>query len=238
MRPTWLDAMVQRFQHNWETNPQFRAMVSGVLGLVIVVGLCATMGAAAIFASNVGGAFAGGGGGTNAFVTNGGSNPQATDVTFPMTTLTPWPNPQYPAAAPLPASGTPMPSPTPLPTATPQPTCDPSTDPNHCAGPGGGGGGGGGGNSDHISVSVSPSPFTVGTQVYASIHTSTPNEMFAISITWPNGGFVPQGVQGMTDGSGNATKSLGTVQGSCPGTMTLWVVTQNNQTGVRQGFSC
>src|SRR5215813_5587635 len=39
-----LDRIIQRWQHQWETNRQFRAAWSGVAGLLIVVGLCACMG--------------------------------------------------------------------------------------------------------------------------------------------------------------------------------------------------
>ena len=38
---TWLDLVVRRFQDRWETDPQYRALVSGVVGLVLVITLCA-----------------------------------------------------------------------------------------------------------------------------------------------------------------------------------------------------
>ncbi len=231
-RPNWLDAIVERFQHNWETNPQYRAMISGVIGLVIIVGLCATMGVAVTFANSIGGAFGGGNG--NAFIASSGPNAQSTDVAFPMTTLTPWPAPNIPGAAPIPASQTPQPTPTPPPTPTPLPTATPCL--SNC----GGGGGGGGGGYDKITVSVTPSTFKDGTTVYANIHTSVPGEGFAITVTWPNGVLGnPQGIQGYVDGSGNATPLIGQIPGGCPGgSLILWVVTQNNQSGVRPSFPC
>ena len=36
--------MVRRFQDRWETDPQYRALVSGVVGLMLVVTLCACTG--------------------------------------------------------------------------------------------------------------------------------------------------------------------------------------------------
>jgi hypothetical protein len=233
-RPNWLDAILERFQHNWETSPQFRAMWSGVAGIVMIVGLCATMAFAATFAGAIGNSL--GGGGTGSFISQGGSNPQATDVVFPMTTLTPWPDPNIPAAQNIPASKTPQPTATAAPTATPEPTATPCQ-PN-C----GGGGGGGGGGGDKIIVSVTPATFTYGTTVYANIHTSTPYEAYAITVTWPNGVLGnPQGIQGNVDASGNATALIGKIPtgGGCPGgQLVLWVVTQNNTSGVRPGFAC
>ena len=43
-RPSVLDRMLQRWQHRWETDRQFRAAWSGVAGLLIVVSLCACLG--------------------------------------------------------------------------------------------------------------------------------------------------------------------------------------------------
>jgi hypothetical protein len=234
-RPSWLDAMLERFQHSWETNPQFRAIWSGAAGLVMIVGLCAIMAFAATFAGAIGGTL--GGGGTGTFISQSGPNAQATDVAFPLTTLTPWPTPNVPAAQNIPASKTPQPSPTPAPSPTPEPTATP------CTGSGcGGGGGGGGGGNDKITVSVTPAIFTYGKAVYANIHTSIPNEGYAITVTWPNGVLGnPQGIQGQVDANGNATALIGTIPtgGGCPGgQLTLWVVTQNNTSGVRPSFPC
>jgi hypothetical protein len=36
--------MVYSFQHRWETNPQYRAAVSGVVGLVLLVAMCSCSG--------------------------------------------------------------------------------------------------------------------------------------------------------------------------------------------------
>ncbi len=68
-RPSWLDAMLERFQHSWETNPQFRAIWSGGAGLVIIVGLCAVLGVSATFANAIGGSFGGSGGDNSSFIT-------------------------------------------------------------------------------------------------------------------------------------------------------------------------
>lgn len=230
MRPSWLDSMVERFQHNWETNPQYRAVVSGVAGLVAIVGLCAVMGVAFSFANAVGGSIGGVNQNNNgSFVNSSGPSSQPTQITFPMLTLTPWPDSSAPNAAPLPASGTPQPTVTPVPTATLAPTPTPCK--SNC----------GGGPADNITVSISPSPFDTVNPITVYVQTTYPNDQFAISVTWPTGGYVPQGYSGTTDGSGAGSVSIGTVPSgsTCPGgRLTLWVVTQYNVTGVRTTFRC
>src|SRR5262245_38319977 len=41
---SWLDDLLHRFQHRWETNPQYRAAMSGVLGLLLLIFLCTCVG--------------------------------------------------------------------------------------------------------------------------------------------------------------------------------------------------
>src|SRR5258708_9652521 len=43
-RISWVDNLVYRFQHRWETNPQYRAAASGVAGVAMILVLCACLG--------------------------------------------------------------------------------------------------------------------------------------------------------------------------------------------------
>lgn len=210
MRPSWLDAMVEQFQHRWETNAQFRAMVSGVAGLVMVVGLCAVLGVSATFANAIGGSLGGGSG--NSFISQAGPNAQSTDVAFPMTTLTPWPAPNIPGAAPIPASQTPQPSPTsqPTPTDVPVPTGQ----------PGGGGNGGGGGGGGSI-TGTNPAPLKGGQPGSVLVQTKHPNTQVLINIVWPSGvSDFPAG-QGSTDSSGNGSIQINAVPVGCNGAVQI-----------------
>ncbi len=130
-----LDRMVQNFQHNWETNPQFRALWSGGLGLTIIVVMCACMGFAFTFAGTAAARLSGPTTSTGYQPpANGTVRPGSADsnITFPTATVSAWPSPQIPASSPIPPSLTPAPTPTALPSPTPVPTTT-----------GGGGGGGG-----------------------------------------------------------------------------------------------
>src|SRR5258707_12299956 len=69
-RISWLDSLVYGFQHRWETNPQYRAAVSGVAGLAMVLVLCACLGVLTT-AANAALAGFGGGGGNGLPRTNG-----------------------------------------------------------------------------------------------------------------------------------------------------------------------
>ena len=51
-RRSGLDRLIYRFQDRWETDRQFRAMVSGVLGLVMIIALCSCMGVVTTIANN------------------------------------------------------------------------------------------------------------------------------------------------------------------------------------------
>jgi hypothetical protein len=225
-RPSWLDSLVERFQDNWETKAQFRAMITGVAGLLVIALLCAALGAAASFAGAVGNVLGGGGASTYVSQVQGANTP--TPITFPWSTLPPWTNPVIPPASSLGPSQTPQPTPTFAPTPTLVPTATIATCYTNC---------GGGGPSDTITVSVSPATFTNGTQVTANIHTSTPNEGFSVFTYWPSGGVIPQRT-GTVDGNGNGSLALGAIPGGCPGKLKLWVTTQNNGNGVTVTFPC
>jgi hypothetical protein len=136
-RPQWaaprvsaLDHAIRRFQDRWETNSQFRATLSGVLGLVMIVALCSCMGVVTTVANS---ALAGVNGSRNADGsgnTNTGTGLIKGVPTFPTSTVPAWPQTGAPPYGIIPDSQTPIPKATELPTATPR--------------SGGGGGGGGG----------------------------------------------------------------------------------------------
>jgi hypothetical protein len=221
-RPSALDRMVRDFQHNWETNAQFRAMWSGGLGLAIVVMLCACLGFAFTFASATASRFSTGGSSANAYTSAGGTprpgGPDST-LTFPTETVPSWPAPQIPAGAPIPPSLTPAPTPTAMPTATPVPF-NPG---------GGGGGGGGGGAAGSVSIaSTNPSPLKQGAAGSVVVHTSQPNVQLIVNFTNQLGGYYPGNSPVTTDGGGNYTYSFSLPSGGCTNgsnsTLKFWII--------------
>ncbi len=150
-RPTWLDQIVYSFQHRWETNPQFRAMASGLVGLVVILMMCSCMGVLNATANSALAAIGLGGTGSSANIEgtpNTGTN-QANGYQPIPTPSVVYPTGVVPPEATVPQSQTPPPYPTATSTATPTDT----------PGPGGGGGGGscnGGGGG--TSWSFNPGP--------------------------------------------------------------------------------
>lgn len=135
-RPTWLDQIVYGFQHRWETAPQFRAMASGLVGLVLILIMCSCMGVLNATANSALAALGLGGGGNNAQATpNTGTNQVNGYQPIPTPSVV-YPTGVVPPVATVPDSQTPAPGPTP--TNTPPPAT-----PTDTPGPGGGGGGGG-----------------------------------------------------------------------------------------------
>jgi hypothetical protein len=132
-RPQWspprisgLERIIRRFQDRWETDRQYRATMSGVLGLVMVIALCSCMGVVTTVANS---ALAG----VSAARDSGSSQNSNTGIgqikgvpTFPTATVAPWQQSGVPPYTIIPNSQTPLPGPTQQPTAT--------------AGQGGGGG--------------------------------------------------------------------------------------------------
>ncbi len=115
-RLSWLDAVVYRFQHRWETNPQFRAAATGAIGLIVVIGMCSCMGITGAVANSVlAGAGAGGGG---SYGLDTGTGKLAAPTAFPTYTLPPYTPGSVPAVSPIPNSQTPQPGPTAQPTPT------------------------------------------------------------------------------------------------------------------------
>ncbi|HEX6122163.1 MAG TPA: hypothetical protein VFY89_03330 [Ktedonobacterales bacterium] len=149
------DRLMQRFQHRWETDRQWRAMMGGALALFALVALCGTVTGVAAAANQVLGpaglglvdigqpAQSDGTPDTGARLVNG-------VLTFPTPTAV-WTVGAIPALSPIPNSQTPIPKAT-----AAQPTPTPSPTPTNT---GGGGGslncsGSGGG----ISYALSPCP--------------------------------------------------------------------------------
>ena len=131
-RITWLDALVYRFQHRWETSPQYRAAATGVAGLVLVLLMCSCMAVVTLTANSalagigLAGSSAADGGSVNT-----GTNRITGADTIPTATVPDFTSPVIPVTT-IPSSQTPPPGPTPTP--TPSAT---ATDT-----PGGNGGGG------------------------------------------------------------------------------------------------
>ncbi len=212
-----LDHMVQNFQHKWETNPQFRATVSGGLGIAIVVMLCACLGVAFTFSSSIATAVSGSNttlSNTDAVVPNGTAKVGSVDNTLTFPTQTPGQvtSAQIPQAQLIPPSLTPQPTPTAQPTPTPLPTAPPGT--------GGGGGGGGCGNCTvtvtGYSLSHSSSTGSV------TVHTSKPNAQVNIFVQSP---WVSPTNPGSTDASGNGTIPIPGVSCSAGAAVSLWIKT-------------
>ena len=193
-RTSWLDDLIQRFQHRWETNPQYRAAMSGVLGLIFLITMCTCV-SLVTAGANVALASLGFGTGSN----DQGSGTTGTKevkgfATFPVTTYVP----QTPNAIPqgtVPSSGTPMPTPTSPPTPTDTPTPTPCT--ANC------GGGGGGGNSG----TVTGTPLGIWRASHTNqllIHTSQPNVGVSVIINnLPGVGTVPFQPAGVTNQNGD-----------------------------------
>lgn len=136
-RPTWLDRIVYGFQHRWETAPQFRAMASGLVGLVLILIMCSCMGVLNATASSALAAI-GLGGSTNVSAQgtpNTGTNQVNGYQAIPTPTVI-YPTGVVPPQATVPQSQTPPPNVTPTSAPSPTPTDTPTS--------GGGGGGGGG----------------------------------------------------------------------------------------------
>jgi len=234
-RRSGLDRLIYRFQDRWETDRQFRAMVSGVLGLVTIIALCSCMGVVTTIANNTVAS-------VNASRNVGVANSQNADTgigqiqgvpTFPTATVPAWQPGSSPSADVIPDSQTPLPSPTPLPTGTALPTATPCQ--TNC----GGGGGGGGGGSFDATVGGIPNPatWTAGNSASFTVTSSPGGVGLAIIITFPNSGFTVLDENGhMTDTSGNYTTKPFTVpSASTSGKAKVYIQAYYN--GVEKDFN-
>ena len=200
-----LDRMIHRFQDRWETDRQFRAMLSGVLGLVMVVALCSCMGVVTTVANSaLAGVSAARNSGGPSQNTNTGTGQIHALPTFPIATAPPLPQSGPPTYSVIPDSKTPVPSATVPPTATPQPTQS-------------GGGGGGGpttcqGSQSGSSWNLAPCPQVAGQGGTLNISAPRyPNATLNIVLSLgscDNCTFLFTPAQGYKlDGSGNASIS-------------------------------
>lgn len=212
-RPSALDRMVRNFQHNWETNPQFRALWSGGLGLGIIVGLCACLAVAFTFANSVAAAISGSSTVSYYATPNGTVQSGSADsnIIFPTQTIPAWGAQYPPAGAPNPPSSTPAPTPSPMPTATLVPIAT--------SGPGGGGGGTPAGTITLVSATLK-----VGQPGSVVLQTSVPNAQVNIFVYWPNGATSPQNL-GLTNSAGIGTITTSAVPVGCSGQVRLWIKT-------------
>jgi hypothetical protein len=215
-----LDSMVQNFQHNWETNPQFRALWSGGLGLTIIVVMCACMGFAFTFAGTAAAKLSGSSTPGTAFqpVANGTARSGSADnnVTFPTPTIPAWASPQIPTSALNPSSLTPAPTSTELPTPTPVPT--------NTNGNGGNPGGGNGGNGGGGKVTVNSATFVGGAPGVVVLTTSVPNANVNIFLVFPGNVSSPTNT-GTTDSTGAGSITTTVVPKGCLGQVKVWIHT-------------
>jgi hypothetical protein len=112
-RPSWLDQFVRRFQDRWETNPQYRSLVSGLVGLVLVLTLCTCTGLLTVVGNNVLASVGLTSNNSNSGIdANTGTNNVQKAQSFPTATFGPFTNQPTPAGNPVPSSQTPPPGPT------------------------------------------------------------------------------------------------------------------------------
>jgi hypothetical protein len=124
-RPQWagprismLEQAIRRFQDRWETNRQFRAMASGVIGLVMIVALCSCMGVVTTVANSALAGFSAARDSGTTGNTNTGTGLIQGVPTFPTATVPAWQPGGVPPYSIIPNSQTPVPAPTQQPTAT------------------------------------------------------------------------------------------------------------------------
>lgn len=205
-RRTWLNDLLERFQHRWETNSQYRAAMSGVLGLIFLLVICSCVGALTASTGSVLGALGFGGANNGQAQAHSGGSGVKGVATFPIATVNlPSPN-TIPDDPTLTTSGTPLPTATTAPTPTDTPTATPCT--SNC-----GGGGGGGCTSCTVTDSGVPNPFVHGQNGTIIVHTSKPNIGINIIAHLPGCNLLNNGT-GVTDGAGNYSWSFAV----CPGT--------------------
>jgi hypothetical protein len=179
-----LDHTIHRFQHRWETDRQFRAAMSGVFGLLLIVVLCAGVSTLDMAATRVLAAV-----GINAAAPNAPSQINK-DTGLVITgnqpintpTVPTWSVPIIPQASPLASSGTPAPSPTPSPTPTDVPTHGTCT--SNC----------GGAPTVVVTAYTIPSNWKTGLPATIYFHTASakdgsvvPNDGINAFIHWSNG---------------------------------------------------
>src|SRR5262249_11233500 len=148
-------------------SPQYRAAVSGAVGLLTILVICACLGILTTAANTALAGFGASSGGGALTSSDTGTGKLAAGRTFPTST---------PATVPagslgntsIPKSQTPLPAPTDAPTPTDGPTATPCT--GTC-----GGGGGGGGCDGSVTASWSPGTWRAGQGASVNVHTTCPS---------------------------------------------------------------
>lgn len=226
-RRSGLDRLLFRFQDRWETNRQFRAMISGMLGLVMIIALCSCLGVVTTVANNT---FASVSAARNTGASGNASQNADTGIgqvqsvpTFPIATVPTWAQSGTPTYGVIPNSQTPVPSPTAGPTATDTPTLPPCT--SNC-----GGGGGGGGSSWPVTFTglATPATWVRGTAGTFTIHASiggvpTSGVGLAVVITFPGGGTYLDENGEVTDSAGNYTSHFTVPASTIAGNADVWI---------------
>jgi len=228
-----LDHAIHRFQHRWETDQQFRAAMSGVLGLLLVFVLCTGVGVLDLAATrvlaavgiNAPGPIAGGPNiNTDTGVKDNGNGPIYTP------TVPTWSVPVIPQASPNPTSPSSAPTPTPSPTPTDAATRPPCT--SNC----------GGGPAVVITAYTSPSSWKAGLPATIYFHTANandgsplPNDGINAFIHWSNGAqwlsATTPGAPHATDASGNAAwPIIVPADNRCAGTVKVDIAAQDRNT--------
>jgi hypothetical protein len=235
-----LDQLIQRFQHRWETDRQWRAAMGVALTLVSLVVLCSCVTVTALLGQNV---LAGLGFVASPNQANSSTTPDTGArlvngvLQFPTPTSS-WVVGTVPAVSPIPNSQTPQPSPTPSGTPTPTQTDTPS--PTQCNGNGNCGNPTPTGGNVTIQVTGwNPATWANGKHVSISVHTSVPNDGFGFIFNFPNGSTwlsANDNPNLQTDGAGNGTYSTTIQNGYCtPGLIDVKVqVQQGNSLGYGQ----
>jgi hypothetical protein len=217
-----LDHLIHRFQHRWETNPQFRAAMSGVLGLSLIIFLCIGVAGVNAAASRVLGAVGfGSSGGNQGNIDPGGQIVNGNWI-FYTPTVQDWKGGGTPGSSPIANSQTPQPSPTP--TGTPQdaPTKTPCV--SNC--------GGGGGQTGTLTPSWTPATWSSGMPngaftLHATNQSGAPQQGVGLSLlfNWGTTTWLDQNNQ-RTDANGNYTSHPPST-GTCPNSHQFTVKVQS-----------
>jgi hypothetical protein len=223
-----LDRAIHRFQHRWETNRQFRAGMSGVFVLLLVVMLCGgvgVLGLAATRALAAVGISVSGSGGPGQYNTNTGIQDNGNGPIYTPTVPT-WGPQGIPQATPNPTSPSNVPTATPSPTPTDAATRTPCT--SNC--------GGGGGQTGVNSASWNPPSWTAGQTVDFIVHTATTSGAPApgVGVAIIYGKWLDEHGQ-TTDANGNYDSHTQVV--SCPHGTNLSVLVETFWSGVRKDAS-
>lgn len=229
-----LDRMIHQFQDRWETNPQYRAAMSGTFALLLVVFIAISATGASFVVGGAMTALGFGGGNTNSSQQQGlaGIKLDNGQLFFPTQTTPPWTDGATPGAGTIQPSGTTFPTATPLATATEAPSPTPCR--SNC--------GSGGGTKVTITATWSTSPSWGSGLGTLTMHTAdssgnpVPHDGINVIISGPgftilsNGGG-PQ----YTDASGNWTWNHPGLPSTCSPGQTVAIKTEAVSGGVLVG---